>query len=121
MTSMQDKILGILKEVTPEGLDFIQQGNWANTGHIYVQDGFDTQLDVAYQFNPTSCTIELSGFRVNGSKKYWTDCPPTYRHYAPATSAGRSKVSIAFHALDYTDGQRIKVLIKMYSDLLKGE
>lgn len=77
MTTMQDRITAELQHITEAaGLKFVNNGDWANTGHIYVQQGWETLLDARYDFQTDHCTLHCTGPAMEAWKRSaWRDVP----------------------------------------------
>lgn len=77
MTTMQDRITAELQHITEAaGLKFVRNGDWANTGHIYVQQGWETVLDARYDFQTDGCTLYFTGPAMEAWKvTKWRDVP----------------------------------------------
>jgi hypothetical protein len=60
MGAMQKKVMGAIKEAAKEaGLDCVVNPNWANTGTIFFQLGFDTVLSCAYDFQDRYACLQF--------------------------------------------------------------
>lgn len=112
MAEMQEKVLGEIRRIVEEDhkpLEYVAQPRFANMGTVYVQDGFDTVFEVGYYFQGRDCTMTLAGPAVARALPETGDGSAGYRIHGPAAT-GRPGNSVHFHALQYSDGPRLKVL-----------
>jgi hypothetical protein len=108
MKNMQTKILEAFERIAANaGLEAVQKGDSANTGHVYIQDGFDTLLDIRYSFQSGYCTLALRGPAVTALGL--ADSPPAYR-VGPAGT-------VTYHALKYADSERVKAMLALVGDI----
>jgi hypothetical protein len=108
-SGMQTRILGRLHAIAAEaGLELVDQPNYANTGILYAQDSeFTTHWQVRYDFQSDHCGLHLQGRAVN-------DAQPVDR--LPYTFRWQGGV-LSFHVLRYDDGERIRAMFQLVSDL----
>jgi hypothetical protein len=103
--SMQKKITdAIAKRLTDADLEVSSSYSYANCGTLYGQIGFDSVVVAAFQFNHGSCSVHINGAHVPALGL--SDNPPLYRYVEDIVS---------FHALDYTDGERINAMLDLVS------
>jgi hypothetical protein len=108
VTSMQTKILGeIEKTVTDAGLELVRQPQYANTGDVFAQRGFDTVWQMHYSFDDGTCSLSFQGPGVRALNLI--DSPPAYRYDEIPAWKGR----LNFHALDYSEGDRIRLMLDL--------
>ncbi|GGS85231.1 hypothetical protein GCM10010156_49810 [Planobispora rosea] len=109
MPTMQTKILEAIEQTaTAAGLDCVNNSDYANTGHLLVQSGFATLIDVDYAFMPTCARIRLTG-------------PLVERFDAKDYGALRIRNAIVYHALTYaTDTDRLYALQRLITDALRA-
>lgn len=77
MQSFQDKVLAQLERIAravADDLDVVQEAQYANTGTIYVQRGFDTIVRLTYNFQSGgNHTLLINGAQHGppGPDNYW--------------------------------------------------
>ena len=105
MKDIQTRILEALDAIIEEAeLTPTIKMAWANTGHLYAMRGFETLVDVDFAFQDTYCTLIFTGPAVDALDL--ADAPPTFRVVPHRPGA-------AFHALNYTDGERINAMLDL--------
>ena len=85
MKSFQDKVLAELERIAlaiDETLDVVQEAQYANTGRILVQRGFDTIVTLSYQFQSGGDNMLL----INGAQH---GPPGPDNYYVSATESAR--------------------------------
>ena len=108
--TMQEKLTAeIIKVITAAGLEVTRQPQFANTGVLYAQRGFDTFLSVHYDFQDRYCGFRLGGTAVDKA-------PPEYRDRAPAQHAGRTEIE--FSHVEYHRGDEVRAVLELIRDLL---
>lgn len=106
MSDMQTKILGAISDrITAAGQEAVSMTEWANTGKVYAQQEFNTRLSVDYSFQSGYATIKLI---------------PAETPQVPATGYGAQldHDGWTYHALKYTDGDRIVQMLDAITFLL---
>jgi hypothetical protein len=110
MRSMQDKITGELEAAAAGlGLELVHApGRASNTGTLYYQDGLDTPMAVAYNFQSDLFILTLTGPAVAAT-------PAGARRELGAgvfraQPAGSARAAATFHA-ENTDGARIRAAL----------
>lgn len=60
MGEMQNKVVDAIKGAAKEaGLDCVVNYDWANTGNMVFQRGFDTVLTCAFDFQPANASFQF--------------------------------------------------------------
>ena len=106
MSDMQKKILGALKtKAEAHGFQFVQNGSWANTGNVYIQqtDGFENVLTFTYDFQTGYCTLQF----YPGDKKPVATCGFTHED------------CIKHYHFDYSNTDRINEMLGFVETHLK--
>jgi hypothetical protein len=111
MTSMQDRLLGQIRQLAEDqlGLQLTRQPDHANTGDLYVRHGPDTLLVIGYRFNPGYCGFHLHGPAVQAA-------PAELRARAPGLQP--DPAHIRFHHVDYADDAQTRAVQDLICDLL---
>jgi hypothetical protein len=85
MRPMQAKVLDKIESLV-EGTDYeaVRQAQYDNVGRVYVQLGFETVLDIHYDFQPDSCSFDV---------------------YSPKKDPS-SDAHLVLHRMKYRDGEK---------------
>lgn len=60
MGEMQDKVIAAIKDASKAaGLDCVVNMNYANTGNMVFQRGFDTVLSCSFDFQPSYASLQF--------------------------------------------------------------
>lgn len=108
MGDMQKKVLGFIKgEVEKAGFDFVRNGQWANTGNVFVQekDGFDNLFSFHYDFQDTTMHLH---FYPKGVKPFGA-CGFT------------PKECIGDFYVNYSDDQKMHDFLEWVKDVIRGK
>jgi hypothetical protein len=112
--SMQERILTALTDLGDRtGCQVTIQRQFANTGRLYYTagTGFTVLVELAYHFDTDSCALHYQGPAIEAL--HLRDSPPSFRYEHGPT--GRQ---LNFHALRYTDGERITTMLDLLARAL---
>lgn len=121
--SMQKRLsAALVEQIEAAEMTAVENGEWANTGHLLAMDGWDSVLDVHYQFASDRCTLRMTGPAVQAMVEAGTleDSPPAYRVTTKALvrASGERLYELAWPALLYGEGDRIRGMLDLVSALL---
>lgn len=107
MSDMQDAILAAITSDLPAGL----------VGRVYVQRGFTTILDIAYDFAPVCATIQVSG--VNPATDLPAHLADGLRERARRPSGGQDGHPWVGWWFNYTQGDVIDRMLGAIAHLIR--
>jgi hypothetical protein len=112
MTSMQERITAELTvRAEAAGLVFLAQPEWANTGHFYVQQEWDSLLTVAYEFQSDHCHLIYSGPAMLAWKhSRWQD--------HPGARWDEHRKAICGWVIRYNGDGEVQAQLDMFTDMI---
>lgn len=113
ITTMQNKIIDALRVViTSQHLDVAQQPQYANTGTLYAQRGFQTLLEIRYRFNPDYLTLTVRGPAVIAN--HLTQQPRAF-----SLDVDQRGMKLCWSYLPYDEGNTITDMLAQLEHLLR--